>query len=100
MLSPDIRMEDPVGGPPRIGHEALREYLTSVIDAKSEIRTGPIVAAQDGVRVALPLVGRLNQLGKKDGPRMEIPCVDVISVGGDGLIQEVLVFWGMTDVGK
>ncbi|WP_349294410.1 beta-ketoacyl synthase N-terminal-like domain-containing protein [Streptomyces sp. HU2014] len=100
MLSPDIRMEDPVGGPPRIGHEALREYLTSVIDAKSEIRTGTIVAAQDGVRVALPLVGRLNQLGRKDGPRMEIPCVDVISVGGDGLIQEVLVFWGMTDVGR
>ncbi|MFF2852284.1 SDR family NAD(P)-dependent oxidoreductase [Streptomyces sp. NPDC058001] len=100
MLAPDVRMEDPVGGPPKVGREAVGEYIAQVIEAKAEITIGPVVAAQDGVRVALPLVGRLAQLGRSEGPRMEINCVDVIRINGDGLIEEVLVFWGMTDIAR
>ncbi|WP_206780418.1 SDR family NAD(P)-dependent oxidoreductase [Streptomyces sp. Root1310] len=100
LLAPDVRMEDPVGGPPKLGREAVGEYIAQVIEANAEITVGPIVAAQDGLRVALPLVGRLAQLGRSDGPRMEINCVDVIQVNGEGLIQEVLVFWGMTDIAR
>ncbi|MEV8019759.1 type I polyketide synthase [Streptomyces sp. NPDC086554] len=98
MFAPDIRMEDPVGSAPRVGIEEVREYIASVIRAKSEIEVGTIVAAQDGSRVAVPLVGRLNQLDTGEGARMEIPCVDVIRMGGDGKIREILVFWGMTDI--
>lgn len=100
MLSPEIRMEDPVGSAPRVGLDEVGRYLQQVISAKSVITTGPIVAAQDGVRVALPLTGQLNQLGRTDGPRMEINCVDVIRVNGEGLIEEIQVFWGMTDIAR
>jgi len=100
MLSPEIRTEDPVGSAPRVGLDEVGRYLNQVISAKSVITIGPIVAAQDGVRVALPLVGQLNQLGRTDGPRMEINCVDVIRVNGEGKIEEIQVFWGMTDIAR
>lgn len=100
MLSPEIRMEDPVGSAPRVGLDEVGRYLKQVINAKSVVTVGPIVAAQDGVRVALPLTGQLNQLGRADGPRMDINCVDVIRVNGEGMIEEILVFWGMTDIAR
>ena len=70
----------------------------NVVEAKLEVTVGEPCAAQDGRRVAVPLVGSVVQPADPSGPRVQINCVDVVSVGDDGLIGEVLVFWGLSDV--
>jgi steroid Delta-isomerase len=99
LYAEDGRIEDPVGSTPHIGREAVRTHIASVVrDAKLEVTVGEPCAAQDGVRVAVPLVASVVQPADPSGPRVQINCVDVVSVGEDGLITEILSFWGLSDI--
>lgn len=98
MFAEDGRMEDPVGSRPYEGREAVRDHIAAVVGTDVEVTMGEPCAAQDGKRVAVPLLGSMAQPADPTGPRVKVNCVDVIRVGDDGLIEEVLVFWGLSDV--
>jgi ketosteroid isomerase-like protein len=97
MLSPDIRMEDPVGGAPYLGLDQVRRYAENTISSRVHVSAGTMVAAQDGVHVAVPITVRMDLPGS-DGNQMSIGAVDILEVNGDGKIEKIQVFWGMTDV--
>ncbi|MFF2655625.1 beta-ketoacyl synthase N-terminal-like domain-containing protein [Streptomyces sp. NPDC058045] len=100
MFAPDIRMEDPVGQTPYVGIEEVRKYVDSMIKSNVEVTAGRLVASQDGVHVSGPLVAQLNVPGADGKSRMKIDAVDVLRVNGEGKIEEIRVFWGMTDVNQ
>jgi len=98
MFSPTIRMEDPVGGTPYVGIDEVREYVRSMLQSDTRVvPTGPLVAAQDGVHVAVPFYTEFDSPGGGD-VRAHVDGVDTLLVNGEGKIEEIRVFWGMTDV--
>jgi steroid delta-isomerase len=117
LFAQDVRFTDPVGLPPVLGRRALRTHLASVVAANVHEVPGTPVAARDGRHVALPVTATLDYLplgpalaaaGMLDpsastppdarAARLRLSLISLMGVGPDGLMDEVKVFWGRTDI--
>lgn len=98
LFSPDAVIEDPVGQEPRKDREAIREYYQVTMEqANCQVTVGKPSGAVDGRSVALPVSGNLIALQDPENRRVTIDCIDVLQIGEECLIEELRVFWGMTD---
>jgi acyl transferase domain-containing protein/acyl carrier protein len=98
LFAPEAVIEDPVGSVPRQGAEALREYYEITLEqGRCEVTVGTAVGAQDGTSVAVPVTGRLIALQDPERRRVSIECVDIFGVDDEGRIEDLRVYWGMTD---
>lgn len=91
LFAPEATIEDPVGGEPVTGREALRTFYRDLID-----RTGPQVepgtprASHDDESVVVPLVVRIS-----DG--RELASVDLFHLDESGAITHLWAYWGPSD---
>ncbi len=100
LFDPAVRFEDPAGTPPRVGKEAVRQYLSGVIDAGIEEVPGEPRTSMEGQMVVLPVSGEMDappELNAPAGSRMRFRMVSLIRVGASGLVTEVRVLVGRTD---
>ncbi|WTW92291.1 nuclear transport factor 2 family protein [Streptomycetaceae bacterium NBC_01309] len=113
LYSPAVRFEDPVGAGVRVGHGALRAHIAAAIAGGIRETPGVPVAAPDGRHAALPgsatvdylpngpLLARTGLIPVPADPesaRLSFSYVLVIEVGARGLIEEMRVYWGQSDV--
>ena len=106
--------EDPVGSGRKAGREALRAHFEDLVAANITEVPGEPVAGQDGVHVLAPASATMDYLPKGPvfadrgwlaapsdavSPRITWDYVVMLRTGADGLIQELQVFWGRSDIG-
>lgn len=95
LFAPEATVEDPVGGGPITGYEALGEfYRDTLARTGSQIEPGVARAGQDGTSVALPI----TVTARVEGQAREIASVDVFEIDDAGKITRMRAYWGMTDV--
>ncbi|WP_413104731.1 nuclear transport factor 2 family protein [Streptomyces sp. Inha503] len=92
LFSDDIVFEDPVGAPPLIGKDALREHIAWSIECQVHETPGRPVTSMDGRRVAVPTTVTVYAPTK-----LTFSIIGVIELGDDGLVHHAQAFWGITD---
>lgn len=88
LLAENVRIEDPIGAPPRTDRPAARDYVTGQIRAGVRIAPGTLVASHDDEQVAAPYTATAP-----DGTTRMLGLFRI----GDGRITELRAFWGRTD---
>jgi steroid delta-isomerase len=94
LLSDDVRVEDPVGGPPGTcvtGREAVAAFFErGFAYSRPEPRpTGPIRACASGDEAAAPFRLLLDLKGR----RHELDVIDLFAFDPDGRIRSLRAFW-------
>jgi steroid Delta-isomerase len=92
MFSDDVVFEDPVGSPPLIGKDALRQRISWSIGCKVHEIPGRAVTSMDERWVVVPSTVSAYMPNK-----VTFTIIGVMEVGDDGLTRHVKAFWGVTD---
>ena len=89
LFAADAVVEDPVGSPPKVGTDAIREFYTMSMatGAKLELLGDPRCVAD---YVAFPFAVKLDM----NGNRMTIDVIDTFRLNDDGKIIEMRAFFG------
>lgn len=114
LYADEVGFEDPVGSERRTGRAALRAHFAELAEAHIAEVPGEPVAGQDGVHVLMPVTATMDYLPKgpvfagrgwltvPDAPetkRITWDYVLMMRAGAGGLIQELQMFWGRSDLG-
>lgn len=89
----DVIFEDPVGRPPLLGHEALRNHLFWAVEGRVYEEPGRPVTSMDGRFVVTPALVRLYA-----PEEMVFRIVAVTELDENGRGTHVRAFWGLTDM--
>lgn len=96
LFAPDAYIEDPVGGPKQVGHDALRKFYQGGFDAMG----GPLEMKLEGaVRVAganaagAYIVRTLNHTEP-----FRVETLDVMTFDDQGKITSMLAYWGPSNI--
>ena len=96
LMSEDVRFIDPAGSAPRIGREVVRTFLRAGLEA-----VGGIIEmhAEGAVRVASCYGAVAVRVRTPCAtPAIELDSLDVIRFGDDGLITELVAYWGLSNI--
>ncbi|WP_432040578.1 nuclear transport factor 2 family protein [Streptomyces cucumeris] len=114
LYAEEVSFEDPVGSDRRSGRDALRAHFEELVAAEIEEVPGQPVAGQDGKHVLVPVTATMNYLplgpvfagrgwltkpASPENKRITWDYVVMMRAGTGGLIQELQMFWGRSDIG-
>jgi steroid delta-isomerase len=94
-FAPDATSYDPVGAPPTIGHDDLRQFFAAILAAfdKVGLTEEHIFIAGNGA--AVKWTGR----GKgKNGREVRFEGIDIFELNEEGLIQTIRAYWNPAEV--
>lgn len=95
LFAPEATVEDPVGGEPAIGRDAVRKFYQNAVDqVQPVIEPGVARASHDGTSVVVPITVQ----GKINGRLGVISAVDVFEIDEAGRIASMRSYWGPSDV--
>src|SRR5689334_1135624 len=94
-FAPDAITYDPVGAPPTVGHEALRQFFNAIAGAFKKINFAEdhIFIAGDGAAVKWTGTGT-----GKNGRDVRFEGIDIFEFNQAGLIQTVRAYWNPAEV--
>ncbi|MFJ2172254.1 nuclear transport factor 2 family protein [Streptomyces sp. NPDC087851] len=90
----DGRSEDPVGGEPVVGREALRAFQQGIFDAFPVMSLRPVTHYYGGHQAAVTWTCHVEA----DDRGADFDGVNTYEVGADGLIIRQKAFWDMAGV--
>ncbi len=93
LFTEDVVFEDPVGRPPLLGREALRNHLFWAVEGRVHEEPGRPVTSMDGRFVVTPATVRLFA-----PEEMVFHIVAVTELDEEGRGTHVRAFWGLTDM--
>ena len=89
----DAVIEDPIGTPPKCGHDAIREfYQMSMATGAKLVLDGPVRVGADHAAFAFHVPLHF------DGQDMEIHVIDTFAFDADGKVKEMRAFFGPTNL--
>lgn len=84
LFAPDAVQEDPIGTPPNVGREAIREFFVKSYGAAfSTTLTGPLLITGDHAAVHFTINVETG------GDPFVVRVIDVMKINDEGLIAEV-----------
>ncbi len=94
-FAPDAITYDPVGAPPTVGHEALRQFFNAIAGAFKKINftEDHIFIAGDGAAVKWTGTGT-----GKNGRDVRFEGIDIFEFNPAGLIQTIRAYWNPAEV--
>ena|ERR1043165_143479 len=94
-FAPDATSYDPVGAPPTVGHDGLRQFFTAIAGAFKTVALTEdhIFIAGDGAAVKWTGTGT-----GKNGRNVRFEGIDVFEFNTDGLIQTMRAYWNPAEV--
>ncbi len=93
IFSSDAVVEDPVGTPPKRGHDAIREfYQMSMATGAKLVLDGPVRVAADHAAFAFHVPLHF------EGQDMEIHVIDTFAFDADGKVREMRAFFGASNM--
>jgi steroid Delta-isomerase len=93
-FAPDGRSEDPVGGEPVVGREALQAFQQSIFDAFPVMVLKPVSHYYGGHQAAVTWTCHVEA----DGRSADFEGVNTYEVSAEGLITGQKAFWDMAGV--
>lgn len=93
LFTDDVVFEDPVGRPPTVGREALREHLTMAVQGQVHETPGESVTSMCGRFVVTP-----STVVLRTPTPMSFHIIGIVEFNEEGLGRHVRAFWGMTDM--
>lgn len=94
-FAPDATSYDPVGAPPTIGHDALRQFFSAIVAAFEKVGLTEDHVFIAGNGAAVKWTGR----GKgKNGRDIRFEGIDIFELNEAGLIQTVRAYWNPAEV--
>lgn len=94
-FAPDAESHDPVGTPPLVGHDALRQFLTGIFSVFETIglTEDHIFVVGDVAAVKWTGLGR-----GRNGKDVVFEGIDVIECNPDGKIISLRAYWNPTPI--
>src|SRR6266568_785652 len=92
LYAPDAVVEDPIGSPPRHGHEAIREMYKALEAAQRETRVDTVRVVGSHAIVGFTLVTRFGE------HKMTLSPIDVMEFDEQGLITSMKAYWCPDDM--
>ena len=89
----DAVVEDPAGSTPIVGRVAIEAfYAGALARVKPELveLTGPVRVLATGIAAA----ATLRSTSRRDGVRVQLDIIDVMTFDPDGLITSMQAYWG------
>ncbi|GAA0738893.1 nuclear transport factor 2 family protein [Dactylosporangium roseum] len=93
LFTDDVVFEDPVGGTPTIGKEALRRHL--VMSVEHQVHETPQVSVTS---MCDRFVVTSSKVVLRSPTVMKLHIIGVVEFNEEGLGFHVRAFWGMTDL--
>ena len=91
LFAADATVEDPVGTPPHVGHDAIRAFYTKSMQTGAKLHLdGPVRVAGDTAAFAFH-VGFAK-------PGMQVDVIDLFRFGPDGKVVSMQAFFGPTNM--
>jgi steroid delta-isomerase len=94
-FAPDAMSYDPVGAPPAVGHDGLRQFFEAIAGAfeKVGLSEDHIFIAGNGAAVKWTGQGR-----GKNGRDVRFEGIDIFELNDEGLIQTIRAYWNPAEV--
>jgi steroid delta-isomerase len=89
-FAPDAVSHDPVGAPPMVGHEALRNFLAGI---KASFASASLTEESVHVNGSSAAVKWIARATAHDGRTVNFSGIDVIDCNDQGKITLVRAFW-------
>jgi len=91
----DATSYDPVGAPPTVGHDALRQFFGAIVGAFERVGLTEehIFIAGNGAAVKWTGQGK-----GKNGRDVRFEGIDIFELNEDGLIQTIRAYWNPAEV--
>ena len=89
----DATVEDPAGSPVVAGRAAIEAFYAGAlarVQPESVALTGPVRALADGTAAAATLASTST----RDGARLRLEIIDVMTFDAHGLITSMRAYWG------
>ena len=89
----DATVEDPAGSPAVVGRDAIEAFYAGAlarVRPDSVELTGPVRALADGSAAAATLASTST----RDGTRVRLEIIDVMTFDAQGLITSMRAYWG------
>jgi len=89
LYADNATIEDPVGTPLKVGHDAIREFYTGAVanGAQLELTGTPRCAGDYAV---FPFAAKLQM----EGQQSHIEIIDIFRFDDNGKVMEMKAFWG------
>lgn len=89
-FAPDAMSYDPVGAPPNVGHDALRQFFNAIAGAFKTVNMTEdhVFIAGDGAAVKWTGTGT-----GKNGRNVRFEGIDIFEFNQAGLIQTIRAYW-------
>ncbi|WP_040834118.1 nuclear transport factor 2 family protein [Nocardia brevicatena] len=94
LYAPDARIEDPIGTPPRQGHDAIREFYDILANLDRETGLVPESVRIVGNHAAF----MFTLITTAGGQRMTLNPIDVMEFDEEGRITGMRAYWGQDDM--
>jgi steroid delta-isomerase len=94
LFAEDAVQLDPASAPPHIGHDAIRAFRQSAVDAAKSMRFEALAVHTAANHVAIDF----RVTVELDAGRMIIQGIEVFTVADDGLISAVSAYWDDADI--
>lgn len=93
LFAPDATVEDPIGSPLQIGHDAILAFYTA------SMQTGARLALEGPVRIAGDYAAfAFNVHLHWDGTDKRVDVIDIFRFNEDGKVIEMKAFFGPTNM--
>lgn len=93
LFAAEATVEDPVGSPQHVGHEAIRAFYTASMQTGAKLQLdGPVRVAGDYAAFAFTV---LLNLGGKD---MRVEVIDTFRFDEAGKVTEMRAYFGPTNM--
>jgi steroid delta-isomerase len=94
LFAADAAVEDPVGTPPKVGTEAIREFYTMSMQTGAKLHLdGPVRVGEDYAAFSFQV--RLTM----DGKTMTVDVIDIFRFNADGKVAKMEAYFGPTNFG-
>jgi steroid delta-isomerase len=94
-FAPNATSYDPVGAPPTVGHDALRQFFAAIVAPFDKVGLTEDHVFIAGNGAAVKWTGR----GKgKNGRDVRFEGIDIFEFNEEGLIQTVRAYWNPAEV--
>ena len=89
LFAADARVEDPVGTPPHVGHEAIRTFYAASMQTGARLKLeGPVRTTADSAAFAFSV--HLDH----QGTALRIDVIDIFRFDADGKVASMQAYFG------
>ncbi|KUR81041.1 steroid Delta-isomerase [Novosphingobium sp. Fuku2-ISO-50] len=93
LFAPDATVEDPIGSPPHVGHDAILGFYTASMQTGAKLRLeGPVRIAGDYAAFAFSV------LLHWDGSDKRVDVIDTFKFNEAGKVTEMRAYFGPTNM--